>query len=67
MLEMPDGEAKIRQAVFRQSDFGALFAGQWLSADVRQQVRDMIKAERAAVAPSSPPSDRQIPIPIVKA
>lgn len=36
---MPEAEAAVRRAVFSQSDFGALFAGQWLPKDLREATR----------------------------
>lgn len=36
---MPEAEVEVRRAIFRQSDFGALFAGQWLPKDLREATR----------------------------
>ena len=34
----------LKHAIFRQSDFGALYAGQWLPRDVRDAVRDKLRS-----------------------
>lgn len=36
---MPEAEVKVRRAIFAQSDFGAVFAGQWLPKDLRDAIR----------------------------
>jgi hypothetical protein len=36
---MPEAEMKVRRAIFAQSDFGAVFAGQWLPRDLREATR----------------------------
>ena len=36
---MPEAEVEVRRAIFRQSDFGAVFAGQWLPKDLREATR----------------------------
>lgn len=36
---MPEAEIEVRRAIFRQSDFGAVFAGQWLPKDLREATR----------------------------
>lgn len=41
---MPEAEAKVRRAIFAQSDFGALFAGQWLPKELRDATR--LKAQQ---------------------
>lgn len=43
---MPEVEAEVRRAVFVQSDFGAVFAGQWLPRELRQEIRDLVKGKR---------------------
>jgi hypothetical protein len=40
---MPEAEVKVRRAVFAQSDFGAVFAGQWLPKELRLQIREKSK------------------------
>lgn len=35
--------AALKHAIFGQSDFGAVYAGQWLPKDVREQVREKAK------------------------
>ena len=42
-LSMPENEKLIRLAVFAQSDFGAVFAGQWLPKEIREQVRKRLE------------------------
>lgn len=43
---MPENEAKVRRSVFRQADFGAVFAGQWLPSELREEVRNLVKGKR---------------------
>lgn len=44
-MAMPESEAAIRHAVFDQSDFGAVFAGQWLPRELREEVRNLVKGK----------------------
>lgn len=44
-IAMGEMERSLRRAVFEQSDFGALFAGQWLSKESCAKVRALVKAE----------------------
>jgi hypothetical protein len=48
-LSMDPGIAALRHAIFAQSDFGALHAGQWLPHEVRSAVRENVKKELAAL------------------
>lgn len=43
---MPEKEAHVRRAVFRQADFGAVFAGQWLPRELREDIRNLVKGKR---------------------
>lgn len=43
---MSEAEVEVRRAVFAQSDFGAVFAGQWLPKALRQEIRDLVKGKR---------------------
>jgi len=43
---MPESEVQVRRSVFAQSDFGAVFAGQWLPKELRQEIRDLVKGKR---------------------
>jgi hypothetical protein len=43
---MPETEVQVRRAIFAQSDFGAVYAGQWLPKELRQQIRDLVKGKR---------------------
>lgn len=36
---MPEAEVQVRRAIFRQSDFGAVFSGQWLPRELRAATR----------------------------
>ena len=45
-LAMSEAEAEVRHAVFSQADFGAVFAGQWLPRELRQEIRDLVKGKR---------------------
>jgi hypothetical protein len=45
-LAMPEAEAEVRRAVFAQADFGAVFSGQWLPRELRQEIRDLVKGKR---------------------
>lgn len=40
--KMAAPEAELRHAIFRQSDFGAVFAGQWLPRDVHERTREKL-------------------------
>lgn len=54
-----DDVRELKRAVFRQADFGALHAGQWLPKEVHKQVYDKVKAELKAAAESTlPATDR---------
>ena len=43
--ERGEAETRVRRAVFRQADFGALFAGQWLPKDLREDVRNLVNGK----------------------
>ena len=43
---MPENEVEVRRAVFRQADFGAVFAGQWLPRELREDIRNLVKGKR---------------------
>jgi hypothetical protein len=43
---MPENEVEVRRAVFRQADFGAVFAGQWLPRELREEIRNLVKGKR---------------------
>lgn len=43
---MPESEVAVRRAIFQQSDFGAVFAGQWLPRPLRQEIRDLVHGKR---------------------
>ncbi len=43
---MPEAEVQVRRAIFAQSDFGAVYAGQWLPKELRQEIRDLVKGKR---------------------
>lgn len=40
---MPKEVADLRHEIFRQSDFGAVYSGQWLPKDVRAAVREKLR------------------------
>lgn len=42
---MPENEVQVRRAVFRQADFGAVFAGQWLPRELRDEMRNLVKGK----------------------
>lgn len=56
-LKMPDSEKALRHAIFREADFGAVFAGQWLPREVRDAVR--IEVRSTPDSPVSPENPRQ--------
>lgn len=43
---MPKETADLRHAIFRQSDFGAVYAGQWLPRTTRNEVREKARLAR---------------------
>lgn len=43
---MPEAEVEVRRAIFAQCDFGAVYAGQWLPNDLREEVRNLVKGKR---------------------
>lgn len=42
----------LRHAIFKQADFGALFAGQWLPREVRKATYDRVKEDLRNSTPS---------------
>ena len=42
---MPVDVRHLRHAIFQQSDFGAVYAGQFLPKEIRDAVRECIRAE----------------------
>ena len=43
---MPKELADLRHAIFGEADFGAVYAGQWLPKDVREQTREKAKTPK---------------------
>lgn len=41
----PEPMRKLRSAIFRQADFGAVYAGQWLPREVQNSVREKVAAD----------------------
>jgi hypothetical protein len=48
--ELPADVAALKNAIFAQSDFGALHSGQWLPSDRRNKARDDVAAEFRALS-----------------
>ena len=42
-VDMPEAVKAVKHAVFEQSDFGALYAGQFLPKAVRDEVREKVR------------------------
>lgn len=42
---MAEAEVQVRRAVFRQADFGAVYAGQWLPREMREEIRYLVKGK----------------------
>ena len=42
---MPKEVSDLKHAIFRQSDFGAVFAGQWLPKALRDATREKVRAQ----------------------
>lgn len=51
-LAMPKEIADLRHEIFRQSDFGALFAGQWLPKERRNRARQELECSSAVELPA---------------
>lgn len=49
----PKEVSALKHKIFEQSDFGAVYAGQWLPRDVRDATREQVEAERFTVNPST--------------
>jgi hypothetical protein len=41
-----EAERDLRHAIFEQADFGAVFAGQWLPREKRDEIRHLVKGKR---------------------
>lgn len=52
-IAMPPALAELKHAIFAESDFGAVYAGQWLPRDVRGEVRERVRTASAQELPSN--------------
>ncbi len=48
-LTLPKDVADLKRKIFDQSDFGAIYAGQWLPRDICASVREKLAKENAIV------------------